>query len=633
MPATNTALNPYIYSFSTRKNTYVYLPYKQTLAKFERQEWEKIKNFNVSEEMRKQLEAHKIYVGSNYKEEMLMYYRKNFIEEVTPSPRIMYIIATDACNFNCKYCFIENNFKSESRSAQNAEYIKKWIDRINALANPGTGLKFIFYGGEPLLNADFVIEAINYIRKKDSESNRHSIISINTNGSIYSKELSECFKANDVILSVSLDGPKELNDMCRVTKTGLPTFETVYENINKYINDGVFVGLSITITKFNLLYLPQIAKWVVETFNNKIRSVGFNPPLESEAGNPATVDDFKLTMLQIYNAFRIFRKHGIYEDRIMRRLKYIVEEKPYLKDCAGCGNQIVVAADGKIGPCQAFIGIGDYFKHVDPASYSFKSDPVMNEWHKISPINKGACEDCPFILLCGNGCPYYAKLKTGSLLGIDKRYCDMMPIMINEVLKDNFYGKVKALFLDYDGVIVYRKPLEEILAKIAEMLSVHYSVSPEEIIKEKKYFDVREFFIRNGLHPDTLKKALEYYASLFKEGTKPALDLIRQLDLIPLKKYILTNNDSRYVREELEHFGISNKFNGIYGGEKIKKNTIEFYEKVLAETRLEPEEVLYVGDSAMDIALPYVEGMRVALYNALEGPAEMANNWLVDLCQ
>ncbi len=87
---THTVSNPYIYSFSTRKNTYVYLPYKQTLAKFGRQEWENIKNFNVSEEVRKQLEARKIYVGSNYKEEMLRDYRKNFIEEVTPSPRIMY---------------------------------------------------------------------------------------------------------------------------------------------------------------------------------------------------------------------------------------------------------------------------------------------------------------------------------------------------------------------------------------------------------------------------------------------------------------------------------------------------------------------------------------------------------------
>jgi hypothetical protein len=31
----------------------------------------------------------------------------------------------------------------------------------------------------------------------------------------------------------------------------------------------------------------------VDTFKGKINGVGFNPPMESEFGNPITVEDFK----------------------------------------------------------------------------------------------------------------------------------------------------------------------------------------------------------------------------------------------------------------------------------------------------------------------------------------------------
>jgi len=625
-------LNPYIYSFETLDNIYLYLPYKQTLASFSKEEWDKIKSINVEPDINKALREKKIYVDQSYSENFIEFYKKQI---GSPSLRIVYIISTDACNFNCRYCFIENNFNTQNRSTAKVDDVIKWVDY--AFANSNDKLHFIFYGGEPLLNKELVLNAINHINEQKQKYHRKPIeISINTNGSIYNDELADEFKKFRVNLSISLDGPKDLNDKGRVTKIGDSAFDLAFKNIWKYIDKGVNVSLSITITKYNINFLPQIARWVVDTFKGKINGVGFNPPMESEFGNPITVEDFKLVMLQIYNAFRIFKKYGIYEDRVMRRLNAIIDERPHLKDCAGAGNQIVISADGKIGPCQAFIGSGRYFKDIVPEEYNFKSDETILEWNSITPVNKEECKKCPFILICGNGCPYYASLKDGTIHGLDRGYCEMLPIMINEILKDNFYGKIKAIFLDYDDTLMLRGDLGEVLNEVAKIFGIVYKIDYKKFMEENGgYLNVRDFFVVNGVSEVEINKVIAAYIKAFKKGSILNTWLIEQLKKINLPTFILTNNSERMVIDELRGNRVEEYFAGVFGNSSYKKPSKEFYENVFKTTGYKPEEIIYIGDSMRDLLPIYNFGCRVALLSPKDKNYTqiLENGWLVDLCQ
>ncbi len=621
-------INPYIYSYSTLDNLYAYVPYKHTLLSFSLAEWKQIKRKEVDNKIKEDLIKNKVYVESNYKDSMLESYRSHFASK--PLVHIVYIIATDSCNFNCTYCFIEKNFSSEKRRVLDFQTAKKWIDY--AFLNSKDELRFIFYGGEPLLNKNLVEEAITYITKLSKDFKRHATISINTNGSIYSDSLAELFSSNNVSLSISLDGPKWIHDKCRITKEGKPTFDVVINNIDRYIKKGVTVSFSITVTDYNLEFLPQIAKWVTENYSGKINSVGFNPPLEAEGGNQAFSGDYELVMLQMYNAFRIFRKYGIYEDRIMRRMKKIVNEEPYLKDCAGCGNQIVVSADGSIGPCQAFIGSGKFFKKANAESYSFENDDTMKLWNSISPINKHDCANCPFILICGNGCPYYSYIKTGDLFGIDQRYCRMLPIMFNEVLKDNFYKKPKAIFTDFDNTILIRRPIEEILGEVGKEFGINYKITIDEFYKSNKnIFDVRKYFLVNGVKEEMINNVIRAYIKSFDKGAKLNNALINQLKIAKVPVYILTNSGERYIKQKLDELGISNIFSGVFGNDNYPKPSEEYYLNVFSTTRLRPEDILYIGDSIEDITPIYGYGCRVVLFSPSEENQMFNNNWLMDL--
>ncbi|MFW6026027.1 MAG: radical SAM protein, partial [Candidatus Woesearchaeota archaeon] len=319
------------------------MPFKHKFFRYKHKEFNEL----ILKEDKKFIE-NRILVKKDYYQNLKEFYEGKINE---PNPQLMYIITTDECNFNCDYCFIEGNYENKKRDKLDFKTAKKWIDYLYENTKTKEPA-FIFYGGEPLLNSRLVKKLIKYIRKCDKKYDFQSEIGINTNGSIYTKELSNLFKKYNTNLAISIDGPKTINDKFRKDSTYEGTYDKITKNIDKYLENNVTVTLSITINKHNINVLPAIARWVIKRFP-KIDNVGFNPPLNSKSFKKGY--DFEKIMFSMYNAFRIFKKNGIYEDRIMRRMDPIINEKPYLKDCAGCGNQIVLSPNGKIGPCHGFL--------------------------------------------------------------------------------------------------------------------------------------------------------------------------------------------------------------------------------------------------------------------------------------
>ncbi|MCL2347124.1 MAG: SPASM domain-containing protein [Planctomycetaceae bacterium] len=116
----------------------------------------------------------------------------------------------------------------------------------------------------------------------------------------------------------------------------------------------------------------------------------------------------------------------------MRRVKPYTEETFHFKDCMGVGGQLAVSPQGKIGPCQAYLGCDEYFpldvhalhaKLPDLSIEDIYADPMFHEWSYRFPLNMKDCIDCHAIAVCGGGCPYAAHANTGSIWKIDKRIC------------------------------------------------------------------------------------------------------------------------------------------------------------------------------------------------------------------
>ena len=105
-------------------------------------------------------------------------------------------------------------------------------------------------------------------------------------------------------------------------------------------------------------------------------------------------------------------------------LHLVLDSKtPVVSDCGGCGLQIVVSPDGKIGVCQAFCGEKNFFVTESFETFNPESHPFWKQWRHRSPLTNETCKSCIALGNCGGGCPYNAYRTKGTIAALDERFC------------------------------------------------------------------------------------------------------------------------------------------------------------------------------------------------------------------
>lgn len=343
---------------------------------------------------------------------------------------IMYLFPTDFCNYQCRYCFIENpKSRYNNFSYMSKEVAKKGIDYF--FKQPGKEKTIIFYGGEPLLNEEIIRFSVDYININYNKFNLKFVLV--TNGSKVNKSFAEFVAENKIKTSVSLDGPKKINDTLRVFKNNKGTYDKTIKGFNVLKDYGALPSISCTIHNGNIDELSQIAEFFA--IDLSIEGLGFNILHETRGVEKYRPPASKLAT-KFIEAFEVLRKYGIYEDRMMRSLNPFVEEKPHLKDCSGCGNQIVLKPNGKIGVCQLYSSDEKFF--IDPPSNEIKLEEheFWKEWVSRAPLNIKECYLCPALSTCGGGCPASAERIYGTIWNLDEYMCEFNKSILEWMIWD-----------------------------------------------------------------------------------------------------------------------------------------------------------------------------------------------------
>jgi uncharacterized protein len=356
------------------------------------------------------------------------------------------IILTNECNFKCKYCYIKGNrdFDPEYMTEDTA---KKGLEVFAKLTENANSISITFYGGEPLLNADIVYSSMRYVRKLE----RHGVFRrpvnmvLQTNGVLINSDTVNTLLETKANVSVSIDGPKHLHDVARRDSAGKDTFDKVLAGYSKLREAGINPGISCTLNQFNIGHINEIAEFI----SGELGSSGFsfNPLLPMiNSGNPLDVAD-EFVVSQLINAFRNLRDKGVYEGRIMRRLKPYIDREFYFRDCMAVGGQIVLTPNGKIGPCHAFLGINEFFPLSIEELYSrlslLNSDDIyknalFDDWLHRFPLNMEKCAGCFAIAVCGGGCLYASFVNDGSIWEVDERVCHQATQILEWMLWDTY---------------------------------------------------------------------------------------------------------------------------------------------------------------------------------------------------
>jgi len=373
----------------------------------------------------KQMAEDKIIVPGNAYDDAIIARLRTGIGE--SAIQIAYFILTENCNFRRKYCFIMRkmppNYRSLAMNKENADKSVETYTRLLAGSNNEDNM-IILYGGEPLLNFDVVQHIVDTVETYKAKKllTENLKIAIVTNGTLITENIARYLHTHQIGLSISIDGYADVTDSNRryTYTNGEPIYSAIRKGIKIAQDAGCDVSLSVTMSNEALKHFDDTMDLIINDIQAK--DLGFNILMEDESDDPVYAE---AAAEFIIKAFQRFRALGIYEDRIMRRVKSFTDKELHLFDCtAASGNKIVVAPDGAIGICHGYLGSRKYFcGNVADNAFDPKQEKVFQEWSKRTPVNMKECESCIALGICGGGCPHNADKKHGSIWALDDRFC------------------------------------------------------------------------------------------------------------------------------------------------------------------------------------------------------------------
>jgi uncharacterized protein len=147
---------------------------------------------------------------------------------------------TSFCNINCSYCYMFNandrtfervpRFMSERTSLQLLDRIAEYLDSCDSRR-----FHITLHGGEPSLWPKPVfLRFLSRIREMNRAGYSLSV-SMQTNGFRYDPALFEILAEYSVSVGVSLDGPREYNDLRRVTHRGTGSYDRIMANVENIL--------------------------------------------------------------------------------------------------------------------------------------------------------------------------------------------------------------------------------------------------------------------------------------------------------------------------------------------------------------------------------------------------------------
>nr|WP_308742308.1 radical SAM protein [uncultured Anaerocolumna sp.] len=140
---------------------------------------------------------------------------------------------TQNCNLRCKYCIYseEHSIMQRSHSSKNMswETAKAALNFLWEHSVDSSSINVGFYGGEPLLQMPLIKQVIEYSKKLFK--GKKLTFNMTTNGTLLDEEKILYLQEEEISLMISLDGPKEINDMNRVFVNGTGTYDTVMKKI------------------------------------------------------------------------------------------------------------------------------------------------------------------------------------------------------------------------------------------------------------------------------------------------------------------------------------------------------------------------------------------------------------------
>ncbi len=318
-------------------------------------------------------------------------------------------IVSNACNMRCLYCYYHLEDQGEIK-VMSEKVLTELIAKTLAFSDLDP-VQFIWHGGEPMLAGMDLYKRILSI-EEGLQDGKKIENHIQTNATLISKEWAEFFAQNKFEVGISLDGPEEVQNSCRVFSNGQGSFRTVMIGLERLHDVNIYPSAIALVTRASLGQERKIFDFFA---NAGIKRFLLKPCYElSPTGEPTKFSvsprEFSQFMIGILEVWLERDDPSISIRNLAQMMVGIVGGKPSLCEFSGkCWLCPKVEFDGIVGPC-------DSLSHQ---SYKF-GNIADNTWEEIfqskvffqllSGLQKSRslCSGCEWLKNCHNHCPKYS---------------------------------------------------------------------------------------------------------------------------------------------------------------------------------------------------------------------------------
>lgn len=353
--------------------------------------------------------------------------------QVDMDPKALCLIISHDCNLQCGYCYADHGTFGRGKKLMDFKIAKESIDKLLCKSSNNF---ILFFGGEPFLNFPLLKEVTEY----GNQNNLNIKYTTITNGTIMNYTIKKFIYENFFGLQLSLDGPKEINDVQRYGKVE-SVHDSVLETLNQLKSETYPLSIKCIITKQSINKLNYIM--------NYISSLGVASIAFAEASmlpedskfliSDEEYDDYVIELSQILVRNLVQLALGNKTpvmDPVFDILRSLVTKRRKINYCSAGREYVAVTAEGDVYPCHGFVGI-DEFKMGNVFDEDFPGESyssIKNIFKNINVYASKECSSCWARFLCGGDCAAHSYIYENDLSKPTKRRCIMAKTILDALL-------------------------------------------------------------------------------------------------------------------------------------------------------------------------------------------------------
>ena len=160
------------------------------------------------------------------------------------------LIISSTCNMACTYCYAAGGHYNGPASIMDPDLSVDVFEHFNA--NFRGVQHVLFFGGEPLVGLPVIQRLCTYLKGQVDNGRLDHLprFGIVTNGTLIAQrpDFLDLAKAYNFAVTVSMDGPKFLNDRNRPMKTGAGSFDHIVRGLSALRQSGIPFSIECTYT-------------------------------------------------------------------------------------------------------------------------------------------------------------------------------------------------------------------------------------------------------------------------------------------------------------------------------------------------------------------------------------------------